>query len=224
MTTLADLEAAIDVTLNHPLGLGHYQLIRRVEEKAYEAYVFGLCLDAARGLGATVTLCGISGSPNPFIFRGGPGEIHSQRRNYGYAEFALAGQAFEVHAGVEFQGTSGMRHEIDVAIIRGADAAKCRAQPDDPPAASLVAGWECKFYTRQLDKGLGRAFVGLIADMGRNYRGAGMCSNQTHPQLNDYFRPKERPHPHFSLTPLNQGNELVFVNQIRAALKKLTGT
>ena len=34
MATLADLENAIDALLNHPLGIGQYQLVRRVEEKA----------------------------------------------------------------------------------------------------------------------------------------------------------------------------------------------
>ena len=37
MATLIDLENAIDALLDHPLGLGQFQLIRRVEPKAYEA-------------------------------------------------------------------------------------------------------------------------------------------------------------------------------------------
>src|SRR5262245_8576893 len=114
MATLQDLETAIDDLLSHPLGTGQYQLVRRAEEKAYEAYVFGLCLRAVRELGVTPVLRGVSGTPTPFIFRGAPGQIHSRSRNYGYAEFALNGQEFEIHAGVEFRGTSGMTHEFDV--------------------------------------------------------------------------------------------------------------
>jgi len=222
MATLQDLEAAIDALLSHPLGLGQYQLIQPVEEKAYEAYVFGLCLRAARELGAAVVLRGISGPPTPFIFRGGPGQIHSASRNYGYAEFVLNGHPFEVHAGVEFLGTSGMTHELDVSIIRAEDATECRRQPDDPPSASLVGGWECKFYSGNLRKGLGRAFVGLIDDMGSNVRLAGFCSNSVHPQLRDYFQPQRRPYPHFLLTPLQPSNENIFVNQLKGELKKMT--
>jgi len=96
VATLADLENAIDTLLNHPLGLGWYQLVRPVEEKAYEAYVFGLCLRAVRELGVTPILRGISGAPMPFIFRGAPGQIHSASRNFGYAEFALNASEFEV--------------------------------------------------------------------------------------------------------------------------------
>lgn len=162
MATLADLEKAIDRLLNHPLGTGQYTLVQQVAPKAYEAYVFGLCLRAVRELQVTPALRGISALPNPFVFRGGPGQIHSFARNFGYAHFVLNGHAFEVHAGVEFLGTSGMTHELDVSIIRGADAVRCRQTPDDPKAASLVGGWECKFYAGNLEKGHGRAFVALL--------------------------------------------------------------
>lgn len=224
MATLADLENAIDALLNHPLGVGQYQLVRRVEEKAYEAYIFGLCLRAVRELGVTPVLRGISGPANPFVFRGAPGQIHSSARNYGYGEFRLNGQDFEIHAGVEFRGSSGMTHELDVCIMRGDEAEQCRRQPDDPPAASLIAGWECKFYAGNLQKGLGRAFVGLVDDLGTNLRVSGLCSNSLHPQLRDYFQPQRRPYPNFQLTPLQPSNENIFVNQIKAELKKLTAS
>lgn len=170
-----------------------------------------------------VVLRGISGAPDPFIFRGAPGQIHSQSRNYGYATFSLKGNNFEVHSGVEFKGTSGMTHELDVCIMRAEDARACRQQPDDPPSASLIAGWECKFYAGNLKKGLGRSFVGLIDDMGSNVRLSGFCSNSVHSQLRDYFQPQRRPHPHFELTPLQPSNENIFVNQLKGALKKMTG-
>jgi hypothetical protein len=223
MATLADLENAIDALLDHPLGVGQYQLVRTVEEKAYEAYVFGLCLRAVRELGATPVLRGISGPPVPFVFRGAPGQIHSTSRNYGYAEFSLNGIEFEIHAGVEFKGSSGMTHELDVCIMRADDADRCRLQPDDPPSASLVAGWECKFYAGNLEKSLGRSFVGLIDDMGTNLRLSGFCSNSSHVQLKDYFQPQGRPHPHFNMTPLEPSNENIFVNLIKGAIKKMTG-
>jgi hypothetical protein len=221
MATLSDLESAIDALLNHPLGLGQYQLIRQVEPKAYEAYIFGLCLRAVRELNVTPVLRGITGTPTPFIFRGAPGQIYSTARNYGYAEFSINGQNFEIHAGVEFQGAR-MTHELDVCIMRAEDAIQCRQQPDDPPSASLIGGWECKFWAGTLDKSLGRTFVGLVDDMGTNLRLSGLCSNSAHPQLRNYFEPQRRPYPHFCLTPLDASNEDVFVNLIKAELKKMT--
>jgi hypothetical protein len=223
MATLANLQAAVEQLLQHPLGLGWYQLIRPVEEKAYEAYVFGLCLRAVRELGVKPILRGIAKPPNPFVFRGAPGQIHSMARNYGYAEFDLNGQRFEIHAGVEFQGTSGMTHELDVCIMRAEDAVRCRQDPDDPPAASVIVGWECKFYASgKLDKELGRTFVGLIDDMGANIRVSGLCSNADHPQLRDYLKPTRRPYPHLRLEPQDKSREDILVNQIKSELKKMT--
>jgi hypothetical protein len=222
MAALTDLQSAIDALLDHPLGVSQYSLVRLVEEKAYEAYVFGLCLRAVRELGVTPVLRGINGPPVPFVFRGAPGQIHSTARNYGFAEFSLNGDDFEIHAGVEFTGASYMTHELDVCVMRAEDAEQCRRQPDDPHSASLVAGFECKFYAGNLQKGLGRAFVGLIDDMGSNLRVSGFCSNSAHPQLRKYFRPQRRPFPHFLLTPLEPSNENIFVNRLKGELKKMT--
>src|SRR5258708_8057978 len=116
MATLIDLQNAIDALLAHPAGPGSYQLVQPVEEKAYEAYVFGLCLRAVRELGVLPLLRGIAAIPNPFIFRGAPGQIHSRYKNYGYASFPLNRQEFELHAGVAFLATSGLPPELDVSI------------------------------------------------------------------------------------------------------------
>lgn len=222
MANLTDLQNAIDALLGHPAGPGSYHLVKPVEEKAYEAYVFGLCLRAVRELGVQPVLRGITAIPNPFIFRGAPGQIHSTYRNYGYASFTLNGLEFEIHAGVEFAGNSGMTHELDVCIMRADAAQECRRQPNDPPASSVFGAWECKFYDTHLDKHLARAFVGLVDDLGTNIRLDGFCSNQTHDQMKDYFQPRRRPHPHLLLTPLDPASETRFVGVLSAELKKMT--
>ena len=222
MATLSDLQNAIDNLLGHPLGPGNYRLLQVVESKAYEAYIFSLCLRAMRSLNANPILHGVSGSPNPFIFRGGPGQIHSRHRNYGYASFSLRGNEFEIHAGVEFLGTSGMTHELDVAIMRAEDARKCRTTPCDPKPSSLFGAWECKFYDTTLQKHLARAFVGLVDDLGTNIRLKGFCSNRDHDQMRDYFAPQRRPYPHLLLTPLDFNSETRFVGVLAAEIKKMT--
>jgi len=222
MATLNDLTAAIEVLLNHPMGINQYQLANQVAPKAYEAYIFGLCLRAVRELNVTPVLRGIQGRPAPFVFRGSPGKIHTMTKNYGYAEFSINGQDFEVHAGVEFKGTSGITHELDVCIMRADGANKCRnpTTRGDPTAASLIGGWECKFYDKRLQKVLGRAFVGLIDDLGTNIRLAGLCSDKTYGPLRDFFRPQRRPYADFELTPLCPKNEDFFVKRIADTLKK----
>src|SRR5689334_8244834 len=74
----------------------------------YEAYLFGLVLEAARTQGADVRLCCIRGGvPNPFIFRTSPGYLNSRRRNYGYAEIEFTScPVLEAHLGVRVSGHS----------------------------------------------------------------------------------------------------------------------
>lgn len=224
MATMQDLENAIDKLLNHPLGAGQYQLVQSVAEKAYEAYVFCLCLRAIRKLNGTPILEGIAGLPNPFIFRGAPGKIYSSHRNYGYAYFALNDHKYELHAGIEYRGKSRMTHELDVSLLLADAAQTCRQNAEDPRSTSLVAGWECKFYTGTLDKALGRQFVGLVSDMGSNLREKGLCSNASNPQLKLYFKPRSRPFPHLNLTPLEPTNEDLFVDTLAATIKKMTAS
>ena len=223
MATLQDYIDAVDRLLDHPLGASHFQLISRVSGKVYEAYVFGLCVRAARELNATVELRAIEGLPNPFVFRGAPGQIYSRTRNYGYAWFSLNDEEFEIHSAVEYMGTSKMIHEIDVSIIRGSDAEKCRSPRSsaDPLSRSLVGIWECKFHAGNLPKVEGRTFVGLVDDMGASSRLRGLCSNTRNDQLGLYFSKKSRPHPHFNLTPLEPSNEDSFVEHVKTELNKL---
>ena len=68
MATLLDLQQAIDALLDHPLGASNYQLVQNVAPKAYEAYIFGLCLRAINELGVRPTLHGISGPPVPVSY------------------------------------------------------------------------------------------------------------------------------------------------------------
>lgn len=226
MATVEDLERAIDQLLDHPLGIKQYQVSQHVAGKLYEAYVFGLCIKAVRELGSTLNLYGMQGPPTPFVFRGAPGQIHSQAKNYGYAKFSLNEYDYEIHAGIEFKGKSKMTHELDICIMRANDAERCRDPQslDDPPASSLICGWECKFYTRRLPKELGREFVGLMNDMGGNVRLSGLCSNSDHEQLRKYFSPQYRPYFCKKLTPLEPENEASFIDNIKTELRKLTAT
>jgi hypothetical protein len=222
MAGIRDLTNAIDALLRHPLGASQYRLAKNTGDVAYEAYVFGLCLRAVRELGVVPVLKGVTGLPNPFIFRGAPGQIYGTSKNFGYAEFTLNNHTFEIHVDVEFKGSSSMMHELDVCIIRGEDANDCRLQHRDPTSAALVGAWECKFYGGRLDKALGRTFVGLMTDMGTNVRLSGLCSNTQEPQLKDFLKSKNGPYPHLCLMPHEKSNEDIFVNALKKELKQMT--
>lgn len=224
MVTQAQLEASVrNLPQSTPIQLNQKGV--NLTPKTYEAYMFGLCLRAARELGCNPVLQGVKGLlPIPLIFRGSPGKIYAtSNQNYGYATFQLNGQDFEIHAGIEFEGSSGMRHELDVCIMEAAPATKCRAKSKDPKSTGLIVGLECKFYGKRLDKVLGRAFMGLMADMGTKPRMSAVCSNSENPNLLDFFSLKGRPRAHFNLTPLpaNIANEQAFVAQIKGELRTL---
>ena len=221
MTTPPELRAAISALLDHSLGIPRFQSRRLVNGKLYEAYVFGLCLQALKELGANLRASSVTGSPGQFIFRGGPGQIYSQTRDYGHVEFTLNGKEFELHSSIEYRGTSGMYHEIDVSILCGRAARKCRESSVNPRPSSLVGAWECKFYTGSLPKRAGRTFVGLLADMGGSFRVSGLCSNSQSHQLRLYYSKKSRPHAHFHLTPREQDSENNFVAHVKTEFKKL---
>ena len=221
MTTQPELRAAISTLLDHSLGIRRFEARRLVNGKMYEAYVFGLCLQALQELGADLRASSVTGSPGRFIFRGGAGQIYSRTRNYGHVEFTLNEKQFELHSSIEYCGTSGMFHEIDVSVLSAQAAWKCRETSVSPRPSSLVGAWECKFYTGRLPKEVGRTFVGLLADMGSSFRVSGLCSNTENQQLGLYYSKKNRPHAHFHLTPREHGSESDFVSHVKNEFKKL---
>lgn len=66
------LQNAIAALLAPPCRAEQLPLRSARGGKAYEAHVFGLCLRAVRELDAQPLLHGISGTPNPSVFRGAP--------------------------------------------------------------------------------------------------------------------------------------------------------
>ena len=113
---LATLRAAITALLSLPAAGRLLQLNSNTCERAYEAYVFSLCCEAVRGAGGTIQLMGIQSgtSPRPVVFRGAPGSMASRDQDFAYASCSLRQKRFELHVDVEYQGSSGALHEVDV--------------------------------------------------------------------------------------------------------------
>lgn len=222
MPTLSQLHAAITQLLqNGTAAPGGYQLVRDIEEKAYEAYVFGLCVEAVRRCGGSIEYRNIANNQAPVLFRGGPGEIHSTHRNYSYAYCAVGVKRFEIHVDVEFRGASKATHEIDVSIIDADHADKCRTGTCDPKAAGLMAAFECKFYDDTLGIRLAREFVGALDDLGGSVRVRGLvCNEDGKPSTKDYLGKRNRPIPHLRLSPLHADNEEIFIGALQAIIRQ----
>lgn len=134
----------------------------------YELYVFALLLEAARDEHASIEFRDVNGNlTKSLVFRTGPGNIASRRQPYTHAVIRFPEKpVLEAHVGVYVAGKSGVAHECDVAVVYQDEADICRRNPGLLPRHSKVLlSVECKFYSVNLKLELGRAFLGLVADI-----------------------------------------------------------
>lgn len=221
MATLTDLRNAIDSLLNLTSTATLLQLNSNTRERAYEAYVFSLCIEAVNRASGLVNLIGIQTGANPptLVFRGGPGAMSSRAQDFCYARCVLGSKEFEIHVDVEYEGSSGATHEIDVSICESSHCDSVRGTGRSPRAnKNLIMLFECKFYTNNPGVLLARTFVGLRSDCS-NYQLSGFVSNITTQGLRDYLSMKNRPKP-FIPTPLDIGGEELFIRTIQQELRR----
>lgn len=224
MTTLSDLESAVDRILSLPGVRTALQLNSRTRERAFEAYVFSLVVRAVRQASGSATIIGIKTgqNPNPIVFRGAPGHMSSNSQNFAYATCQVGSKEFEVHLGVQFIGTSNALHEVDVSIYDADRAQHVRSNSVLPNTRGLRAAVECKFYDSALGVSLGRTFVGLVSDLG-GLRIRSFATNGSSSSLADYFSKSDRPDPFFTLSPLRPDSEDIFVRSVEQNLRKWCG-
>jgi hypothetical protein len=225
MATLADLQNAVSQVLNLPGIPAVLQLNSATRERAFEAYVFSLVVSAVRQAGGTAEIRGINTGANPavVVFRGGPGLLGSTAQDFAFARCQLGSEEFEIHADVQYEGTSAAIHELDVSLYERAAADRVRQTPNLFPKTNKLHGAvECKFYDATLGTTLGRTFVGLIADCG-SLELKLFSTNGSSPGLVRYFSPNRRPHPFFRLSPLRPPKEQEFINFVKHTLSKWAG-
>ena len=224
---MAALTAAIDDLLGLPASKQLLQLNSSTCERAFEAYVFALCSEAVRRASGTFELCGIKSGPkpNPVVFRGAPGSMSSTKQNFVYAACHLKQKRFEIHVDVEYQGSSGALHEIDVSLCDENHAQAVRSTGGTPKAAGkkLLMAFECKFYESTPGVSLGRTFVGLISDCG-TLRLRAFVSNIPSEKLDQYLSKSTRPEPFLGINPLAPATEDRFVSYVEQELRKWAPT
>ena len=225
MAAINDLLTAIHALLGHPSLSAVLQLNSNTRERAFECYVFALVVRAVRQAGGTVELRGILSGPNPdpLVFRGSPGHLGSRAQDFCYARCTLEGKEFEVHVDVEYVGTSGATHEIDVSLCDQAVGDAVRQTPGIlPNTRGLRAAIECKFYDSRLTTALGRTFVGLVSDCGSLVHKTFVTNGQS-AALAAYFSKRDRPQPFFAVSPLIADNQDRLVRVIEQALRQWAG-
>jgi len=191
-------------------------------ERAYEAYIWSLCKRAVEEAGGSAVLKGIvsGGNPPNIVLRGSPGSMASRAKDFCYIECRLQGKEFEIHLDVQYEGSSGASHEVDISIYDHASADAVRASGWLPKSRKLIMVIECKFYTVSVPSaGLGRAFVGLVSDCNGTRLNA-FVSNKASKNLDKYFTNKANIEPFTDLDPAKDAAAERFVRIIEQALRK----
>jgi len=224
MGTFQDLVNAVDDLLGLSATRIALQLNSSTRERAFEAYIFSLALRAIQQAGGSVEIRGIlcGPNPNPIVFRGAPGQMSSSAQDFAYAYCVLGGYAFEVHVDIQYRGTSGASHEVDVSIYDAVKAADTRFFGALPGVRHLYGAIECKFYDSILGTALGRAFVGLVDDCGKLQIKSFVTNGQSD-GLARYFTQSRRPQPFFELSPLRPAVESRFISHVEQVLRKWRG-
>ena len=141
------------------------------DEDRFEGYLFALVIEAARKENANVRFENRNGPFNgTATFRTSPGHLWSDIHPYTHAVIEFAGKPpLEAHVGVFISGRSRLYHEADVAVVTRSVARTCRADRVDPPYSEAVLLLECKYYASDPGIELGRAFLGLSAECGKEH-------------------------------------------------------
>ncbi len=218
MATYNEFKDAIDDLLGLAAARQVLQLNSPKIEKAFEIYVLSLVAEAIKNAGGHSTITGInSGSnPRPVVFRANPGSIHSTKKDFAYLNCSLNKKEFELHVDVEFEGTSGATHEIDVSLIEHHHASRSREAKRNPKYPVFIV--ECKFFSKSRPStGLARALVGLVSDITKKPFSVFFISNDATDNLKKYL---SKPKGTCPFTDLNRETEQRFINFIETKLKQ----
>lgn len=220
--TKDDIKKEIDHLLDIAASSQILTLNSDTIERAYEAYIWSLCKKAVEEAGGTAALRGIRSGIHlkNIVLRGAPGNMDSRAKNFCYIDCKLKGKEFEIHLDVQYEGSSGASHEIDVSIYDHASAEAVRASGGLPKSGKLIMAIECKFYTVSIPSAaLGRSFVGLTKDCPGTRLNA-FVSNKSSENLDKYFTNKSNIEPFTDLDPEKTAAEDRFVRIIEQALRK----
>jgi hypothetical protein len=184
----------------------------------FEVYVFGLVIEAARREQAIVTYENVNGPFNGVAtFRTSPGRIWSQAEPYTHAVIQFSNRPLlEAHLGIYMQGKSGRMHEADVAVLPRTEAAACRAEQAFPKAAKALCAIECKCHDTPLGINLGRSFIGLSAEFGKER--AFFVMNQPEGQIGRLLDEHKHKWEH-SIVPASTSSISRFVGSIQTVFK-----
>lgn len=200
----------IDAQSISPLGLN--------DSKAFEYCILLLLIDSLDSIDGVSEIlpCKLDPQTQRFRVPGSPRLFYS---DFSYYSFRYKSSYYEVHLGAQYKGDT-TRHEADVSIIKKEQADNSRSTSTSPKKDSLVALFECKYYTGSLKIAQARELVGLKEDLLRDgiYY---FVSNSFGESTKDYFSKPKRPDLYECLTFSNNDNSLkIFKENIKKQIEK----
>jgi hypothetical protein len=157
---------ALDAALNS--GIGHTLSAASNGADVYEAYLMAIVIRAAEDLHMGIAIEDTSGTAKTTLqLRTSPSSITSGSFTHVTLSHPSTGdELLEVHTGIYVQGTSGVRHECDVVILKRDAGVHCRQHPpSDPRSSAVVWAMEAKFYVTNVGLAKAREYFGLNLEM-----------------------------------------------------------
>lgn len=216
MASITDLRGAYNKVLK-----GMYPVSSAEQANdAFEVYVLSLILQAAKNEGASIFFENNKNIFNPshLVFRTSPGVIYSTAQDYTHAIIEFnQNLVYEAHIGIFISGLSNVLHESDVSVINSNEGKFCRRGKVHPKKSNTILSVECKFYSGNLGIRLGREFLGLTVDLGKENRF--FVSNSDGKSV-DRLLAKHKIEHYLGLTPLSADKEQQVIALFRAAFRQ----
>lgn len=116
-----------------------------------------------------------------FTIRGAPGKLTGDRK-FSYLLVTKSNRKFEVQVGIEVDGLSSLKHEVDVGVFLHSSAQLVRQQNRSDLNICynhVPISIECKYYEKtNQKKGIGREFLGIARDLDRNKEMLGILATR----------------------------------------------
>ncbi|MET8091329.1 hypothetical protein [Micromonospora sp. NPDC005220] len=138
------------------------------ESDLYEAALLTIAVQASEAAGGTCLITNDGRTQSSLLtFRRSPGNLWLGDFTHVVVNFPDTPRRLEIHLGVYVVGGSKVPHECDVAVIDQEEAERSRQGLVHPRRPKLVASIEAKHYAASPGIGIGRAFIGLSAELGQ---------------------------------------------------------
>lgn len=134
----------------------------------YEAALLTITIEAAEAAGGTCLITNDGRTQSAQLtFRRSPSSLWRGDFTHIVVDFPDTTRCLEIHLGIYVVGGSWVPHECDIAVLEQEEAERSRQGFVHPRRPKLIASIEAKHYAVSPGIGVGRAFIGLSAELGQ---------------------------------------------------------